>query len=110
MSSSPSKYQILPQSSFNQPEPPQDAQTANNPSRNLQPQNLSWSISIPFSDIAKAIRLQLVHQQHHDGDMLGCYHSLDRTGRKKKGAKTLDLRANDFDLTLDPIAYLFLVS
>ncbi|KAB2613137.1 phosphoribulokinase [Pyrus ussuriensis x Pyrus communis] len=37
------------------------------------------------------------------------YHSLDKTGRKKKGVTTLDPQANDFDLTLDPIAYLFSV-
>ncbi|RXH82627.1 hypothetical protein DVH24_002399 [Malus domestica] len=34
------------------------------------------------------------------------YHSLDRAGRKKKGVTMSDPRANDFDLTLDPIAYL----
>ncbi|KAB2608949.1 phosphoribulose kinase [Pyrus ussuriensis x Pyrus communis] len=35
------------------------------------------------------------------------YHSLDRTRRKKKGVTILDPRANNFDLTLDPITHMF---
>ncbi|CAN6562504.1 unnamed protein product [Malus baccata var. baccata] len=31
------------------------------------------------------------------------YHSLDRTRRRKKEVMTLDPRANDFELMLDPI-------